>query len=208
MRNFVDNENSQCWECLILSTELSNYCPEMVSDTSRQVKRRFKSPTHLYAPPPPPTLLWATSQYLDIVIRRYRDDRDGGCGNFSFHYLCIGQNGGNIALTVFIHEEGGGRTKQQNLISEVENISVWRKIISTPNIRPLTDVAVTVSWFDYWSILMWYIDINWTHRQSRERLAAGRHVNTDLIISNISNISLLLNNNLQFLSSQRPEENI
>ena len=53
MRNFVDNENSQCWECLILSTELSNYCPEMVSDTSRQVKRRFKSPTHLYAPPLP-----------------------------------------------------------------------------------------------------------------------------------------------------------
>ena len=133
--------------------------------------REGLSPPHTCTsppPPPPPTLLWATSQYLDIVIRRYRDDRDGGCGNFSFHYLCIGQNGGNIALTVFIHEEGGGRTKQQNLISEVENISVWRKIISTPNIRPLTDVAVTVSWFDYWSILMWYIDINWSSDLARE----------------------------------------
>ena len=124
----------------------------MVCDTHQTLPREGKLnkillPVKIVKPPPLPALLPLqppppTSRYhgiFDTAIQRYR------MWEFKFHYLHIRcKKVETIVLTMcaerlVITRTGEWRNREifQSVRSEVENISPRRKIISTPNTRPV-----------------------------------------------------------------------
>ena len=183
------------------------YTPDI---TERKLSK-ILLPVKIVKPPPPSNLPHQPVCIMASLIQRYRDL---GCGNLNFHYLYIRcKKVETIVLTMCAGRLVIRRTGERN--REIFPDQKWKifhrveKWFPLQISGPLTYVAVTVSRFDYWSILMWYIDINaeprlvsapWSHRGDRWPSGVG-HVNTDQIPPTSLPSSHLdhhqLNNNLQ-----------
>ena len=132
------------------------YTPDI---TERKLSK-ILLPVKIVKPPPPSNLPHQPVCIMASLIQRYRDL---GCGNLNFHYLYIRcKKVETIVLTMcagrLVITRTGLDTKQR-IRSEVENISPRRKIISTPNIRPVNICrrnCVTVWLLEHFNVIYWY----------------------------------------------------
>ena len=156
--------------------------------------------------PPPPTSLY--HGIFDTAIQR------SGMWEFKFPLsLHQVQKGGKNCIDDVCREVGDNTDwRNREIFLSDQKWKIFHRVEKWFPLQisgPLTYVAVTVSRFDYWSILMWYIDINaeprlvsapWSHRGDRWPSGVG-HVNTDQIPPTSLPSSHLdhhqLNNNLQ-----------